>query len=324
MSNISKKSIAVISDRDDAHIPFVSRHLDRPLVILDPAGGALSGRNITYKLKRQGTFELAENGKPIKDIYSIWYRRPSVREPIELPVPGNLRHYSLTALENFERFLWTRYPKALWVSNPFAMAKANDKLWQLEIAASLGMNVPKTLVTSSSQAAKDFVKHNQQVITKSVGVRYFKDAAGQQRVFFTRKVDAGSDFSGLNLAPAFFQQAIDADVDIRVTVVGSKVFAAAIRGTKVDDPSSSVRDWRVANFDEKMDIEIFDLPPKLEKSCVELVLKQDLKFGAIDLILDKKGKFWFLENNPDGQWAFVEDVTGQPIGKAIAQLLTGE
>ena len=180
MTNVPKKSIAVISDGDDAHIPFVARHLEQPLIILDPAAGALSGRNLAYKLNRQGVFELAENNKVIKSISSIWYRRPSVREPIELPVPANLRHYSLTALENFERFLWTRYPGALWVSDPYAMAKANDKLWQLEIAASLGLNVPKTLVTSSPQAAKDFVKHNRQVITKAVGVRYFKDAAGQQ------------------------------------------------------------------------------------------------------------------------------------------------
>jgi hypothetical protein len=49
-----------------------------------------------------------------------------------------------------------------------------------------------------------------------------------------------------------------------------------------------------------------------------------LEFGAIDLVLDKKGEIWFLENNANGQWAFVEEATGQPIGKAMADLLQGK
>jgi hypothetical protein len=40
-------------------------------------------------------------------------------------------------------------------------------------------------------------------------------------------------------------------------------------------------------------------------------------------VLDKKGEIWFLEINPNGQWAFVEEVTGQPMGKALADLLQG-
>ena len=87
------------------------------------------------------------------------------------------------------------------------------------------------------------------------------------------------------------------------------------------DPSSPVRDWRVANADERMEIVAFDLPVHLEQLCVQHVRKMGLVFGAIDLVLDKQGIFWFIENNPDGAWAFIEKVTGQPIGKAVADLL---
>jgi hypothetical protein len=47
-----------------------------------------------------------------------------------------------------------------------------------------------------------------------------------------------------------------------------------------------------------------------------------LNFGALDLIEDTSGKIWFIENNAGGQWAYVEQATGLPIGKAIAELLT--
>lgn len=33
------------------------------------------------------------------------------------------------------------------------------------------------------------------------------------------------------------------------------------------------------------------------------------------------GEYWFIESNAGGQWAYVEEATKQPIGKAIAGLL---
>jgi glutathione synthase/RimK-type ligase-like ATP-grasp enzyme len=322
MSLKSKAQVAVISNSHDTHIPFVTRHLETPFLVLEVAAGALSGRSFSYTFNPHGLFTATQGGQAIKNIASVWYRRPSLRETDEVPVPPHLQHYSRTSLDNFERFLWTRFPGAKWVSDPYAMARANDKLLQLEIAHRLGFKIPKTLVTSSPQTAKDFIARTGQVITKPVGARYFTDPSGQHRVFLTRWVTKDSNLEGLHLAPAFFQQAIDVAVDIRVTVVGNQVFAATIRGSQVDDPSSTVRDWRMANMDEKMDAQAFTLPAKLVKQCCQLVKELGLMFGAIDLILDKKGQFWFLENNPDGQWAFIEKVTAQPIGKAIARLLT--
>ncbi len=293
-------------------------------MVLAVAAGTLAGRPFLYRPNKQGLFELVQDGRAVKNVAGVWYRRASVPEAVDLPVPAYLQQYSRSSLENFERFLWTRFRDATWVSDPYAMLRANDKLWQLETARRLGFTIPKTIVTGSPQLAKQFVADHPSVVTKAVGARNFTDPNGRQRVFLTRKISPdATNFKGLHLAPAFFQQAIDAEVDIRVTVVGKQVFAATIRGSQVDDPTSTIRDWRMANLDEQMDITPFALPAKLKKQCRQLVQELGLAFGAIDLILDKKGKFWFLENNPDGQWAFIEQVTGQPIGKALAHLLTG-
>jgi glutathione synthase/RimK-type ligase-like ATP-grasp enzyme len=45
-----------------------------------------------------------------------------------------------------------------------------------------------------------------------------------------------------------------------------------------------------------------------------------LRFGAFDFVLDHSMNYWFLEVNPNGQWAFIERETGIPISKAIADL----
>lgn len=50
----------------------------------------------------------------------------------------------------------------------------------------------------------------------------------------------------------------------------------------------------------------------------------DTVFGAFDFAVTSDGEWVFLEVNPNGQWAFVEQVTGLPIAAAIADALTGQ
>ncbi|MDQ3698554.1 MAG: hypothetical protein M3373_11110 [Gemmatimonadota bacterium] len=65
------------------------------------------------------------------------------------------------------------------------------------------------------------------------------------------------------------------------------------------------------------------LPEKVEALCVELLTELNLCFGAIDIVRAPDGEYVFLEINPNGQWAWVEERTGLPISDAIADLLTG-
>lgn len=48
-----------------------------------------------------------------------------------------------------------------------------------------------------------------------------------------------------------------------------------------------------------------------------------LRFAAIDMIVTPEGDHVFLEANPNGQWAWIEDETGLPIAAAMADALEG-
>ena len=48
-----------------------------------------------------------------------------------------------------------------------------------------------------------------------------------------------------------------------------------------------------------------------------------LRFAALDFVVDPDGRWWFLECNPNGQWAWIEDETNMPITSAIADALEG-
>ena len=47
----------------------------------------------------------------------------------------------------------------------------------------------------------------------------------------------------------------------------------------------------------------------------------ELVYSAADLHRTPEGDYVFLEVNPAGEWRFVEERTGQPITRAVAELL---
>lgn len=312
--------VLIISQADDAHLPFVQKHLTIPSVVIDPYD-VIDGTELSYRLD-SGKLTTTFGGKTFEDIRSVWYRKPKPIWGDELPVIENHRSYSETALLSHTRELYMHFPNAFWVSDYFAMRKAEYKALQLEVASKVGFKIPDTVFTSDSESAKAFVQSHDETIVKSLAYLFPQNARGERSMFYARKIRRNEpfNFAGLHLAPAIFQQAIDHDFDIRVTVAGNQVFAAAIRLSGMD-ASSPLRDWRVAYHVGEMAIAQYDLPKDIQEKCVALVKRLGLVFGAIDLISDKQGQLWFLENNPNGQWAFVEEVTGQPIGMAIAKML---
>ncbi|MGQ0776394.1 MAG: hypothetical protein ACT4NY_18540 [Pseudonocardiales bacterium] len=50
----------------------------------------------------------------------------------------------------------------------------------------------------------------------------------------------------------------------------------------------------------------------------------DLLFAAFDFSVAQDGGWWFLEANPNGLWAWLQERTGLPIAAAIAELLIEE
>jgi glutathione synthase/RimK-type ligase-like ATP-grasp enzyme len=308
----------VISYKKDSHISFVEKHLDSPFLILDPSIG-LDKEETTIRWLNDDYY-LYFNEIPLKDVVSIWFRRMPKAQKVQVPIVSYQKEFSISALYNYALLLETRFPNALWVSNAFATSRAEDKILQLSVAKKIGFHIPETIVTTSPEAAKRFVSDQKSAIAKPINVGGFQ-FEGKYFGFYTSKVTKDTEFSGLSFSPTIFQEAIDVDVDIRVTVVGESVFAATIRSKQIDDPSSHVRDWRIANDAPDLAIEEYGLPKKVSQLCVLHSKELGLMYGAIDLILDKKGRYWFLENNPGGQWAFIEEKTKQPIGKTLAEML---
>jgi len=322
MVSKSPKRVVVITHTGDVHVPYVEKYFQSPFTIIDPAKIPL-GIDLSFEsdMKHQGV--VLYNGERLDDIGAVWYRKPPKIAEMDIPVVEAHRTYSIDVLDRFVGLLRSAFDDAFWLSDFYAIIRTEKKSYQQVLAVRNGFLIPDNVITSSSEVVRDFYKKHEHVVVKTLamGVNPNSKIAPYPLHPTVQVKFEDLNLSGLELAPAIFQEAIRAVADIRVTVVGDEVFAAEYRDKGLRG-REAVRDHRITHlFRADTRHEVHILPDTLYKQCIELVKNCGLQFGAIDLVLDKDGRYWFLEINANGQWAFIEDETGQPIGRALADLL---
>jgi glutathione synthase/RimK-type ligase-like ATP-grasp enzyme len=315
----SDPQVIVITDHRDAHLPYVQRHLENCIVI-DPMD-LVDGKTLTVSETSEGT-NITYDGTLLDRVSGVWYRKPQPIKDAAIPVKEELRGYSRSAIERQFMILTSALPDATWVSNYHAGLRASSKALQLQVARQVGFNAPDTIFTGSPHDARAFLRKHPVSVTKRMS-NANPTVDGTRTVFLTTRIDKTftPDLTNLHLAPAIFQQAIDAKHDIRVTVVGDKVFPAYVK-SKSTRQDGRIRDSRAGYFGGSVDIQpVPHFPAALADLCVAHTKALGLNFGAIDIVEDPEGTYWFIENNANGQWAYIEEATGLGIGKAVATLL---
>lgn len=249
------------------------------------------------------------------DYSTVWFRRTMLPE-LE-GVENAEKLYILSELEQLLKNLISVID-AKWLSNPSAIYKAENKLYQLQQARKIGFQIPETLVTADKKAVIDFYRLHKKIIVKPIAQTRLEDRNGPRFIFTNRVAEEHvSAIDSFDLTPCIFQKEIEKDVELRITVVGGNTFSAMVKSQ--DDPETVV-DWRK----KKLKFYPFSLPSEIHNLCVELVREMGLLFGAIDLILSPNGTYTFLEINPNGQWVWIETDTGLRISEAIINELNGK
>lgn len=264
----------------------------------DPASLMLSGPG--------GVFSLS-------DVTCAYYRRPGsfVAEGAE-PVAA----YVIAEWSAILRSLWNAL-EGRWLNSPFSILRAEDKPRQLAIARRVGLRTPGTLVTNAFDAARSFLADGP-MVAKPLRHALIDDGEVGSVVFTSRvaALEAG-DAQAVRRAPMILQREVAKLSDVRVLVIDDRAFATRILSQAHDETEV---DWRKG---VRLDLEhqSFDLPPDISLACIAVTRNLDLRFAAIDLIEDCEGRFWFLEANPNGQWAWIEQRTGAPVTAAIVDAL---
>jgi hypothetical protein len=251
------------------------------------------------------------------DTVLLW--RPNPPTPHEALTDETSRAFVTTESLGFLNDAWSSLDCRWLPARPSVVRDAAQKVSQLQIAASLGFELPPTLVTNSPADFLEFYRrHNGKVVSKLVGVaflRHIGDAFGRYTEVVA-KHDVGYAHA-VRYAPVIFQAYVPKYLELRITVVGRRVFSAAIDS----QASNHTRhDWR--RYDHfGTPYLAHDLPDEVERRCVRLLERLGLSYGAIDMILTPDGRYIFLEINPSGLFLWIEEATGLPISEAICDWL---
>jgi glutathione synthase/RimK-type ligase-like ATP-grasp enzyme len=123
----------------------------------------------------------------------------------------------------------------------------------------------------------------------------------------------------LRACPTLFQEYIDKRSDVRITVVDSHFCAAELLAADSDGKQRC--DVRRNNM-EDVAYRRVALPEDVECKLRRLTEHYSLRFAAIDMVIDTRGEWFFLEINPNGQWAWLDLAGGMDIAARFVESFT--
>jgi hypothetical protein len=200
---------------------------------------------------------------------------------------------------------WAEVTSALVVNRLGPTSTNGSKPYQLERIRGAGFQLPATLITTDAAHVQAFWATHRDVVYKSIS---------STRSIVHRLTDAHrARLADIGTCPTQFQQQVHG-TDFRVHVVGDEIFACAI--------NSTASDYRYAG---ECDVTIVStcLPESVAARCRDAARLLELPVAGVDLRRTPNDEWYCFEVNPSPAFTFFEEATGQPIGAAIARLLTG-
>jgi len=307
--------IAIVSNAGDVHYECVAEELLRmgkePFLVEIPKLGnearfTMATGGGSYQLWRVPGHEPVD----LEKVSCVWYRR--IYPPVLTPAPAAKADVDW-ALREWREATTGAFAAsgARFVSDPWQQELAGMKPYQLRLAQKVGLRIPYTIMTNDADAARAFVrKHEGRVVHKVV-------KTPRERWIATKKwhPDDEAELRWLYLTPTFFQERIVAPFELRVTIVGRRIFAAEFAvGADLADARNLLDEPFVQH----------QLPRETESLLLRLMDELGLQYGTVDLKRYENGEYVFLEINPQGQFLYVEIKTGMPITRAMAELLAHE
>ncbi len=253
---------------------------------------------------------------------AVWYRKPGSSAAHAAITDSEVRQVLEQDCAEFLSSFWDSLQCRALPGCPSAMKVAQRKASQLGLAQSLGFEIAPTIVSNDPKELLDLYRCvGGRLISKITGALTLRSRLGSQFMRYTNAVSTRDIMHAESLAygPVVVQAYVPKKVELRVTVVGERVFAAEIHSQA---SNRSRFDWRRYDLGATP-YRPHELPQEIARQCVHLVARSHLAFATIDLILTPDGRYVFLELNSAGEYGWIEKLTGLPISAAIADYLLG-
>lgn len=311
------RSVLVLTNPHDVTTDVVLRLLAErriPVVRLDPGTDLHSDASLTATYRtgvQRGILRTASRELDLGRVRSVWVRRPSPYQGPQGLSDQDRRFAGEQALWGVGGILAASLPDAHYVNHPWNNRAAEFKPAQLSTAQRCGFLVPSTLITNDPHEARTFAAHQPGgVVYKPVWNTPYR-VGDRPHSVWVREVRGAEITDAVSVCPHLFQARVDKAFDARVTVIGGRLF-----GVRIDSPDL---DWRYRQ--DLMTCTPVDVPEPVARATAAYLAELRLVYGAFDFAVSTAGDWYFLECNPNGQWAWQPAETTEAIAQAIADQL---
>lgn len=276
-------------------------------------------RTVSTEHVRSAYFREVQPKQSLWQLQTVRLREPQAPDAERFHWQQVLR-FCASLLEYLGRRCFCLYPKT-------ESGTAASKLRQLALARELGFTIPDTYVGNDLGEMRAFAAEHLRVIAKPFYPQSLFHEGHYYRTYTAL-------FSQGDLAPfadtrypLILQEAIVDKLDIRVGVVGKRVFATEIHlggGAGEAETSLDFRHFLAQDLLEghgrRNAYCPHDLPGEVRERCLDFVRRSGLQYSMIDLLLTPQGDYVFLESNTKGMHGEVE-FGGHDVIGAIVDLL---
>ena len=166
----------------------------------------------------------------LSEVSSVWYRRMRYGQKIPESMDKQYRDASINECRATVRGMIASL-QGFHFDQMSNVDRANNKQLQLQVAREVGLVTPRTLTSNNPEAVKEFAQECKQgIVTKMLSSFAIYDQQGRENVVFTTPVtnDDLENMEGLGFCPMTFQENVPKALELRTTIVGHRVFTAAV------------------------------------------------------------------------------------------------
>jgi|694.fasta_scaffold02612_43 hypothetical protein len=226
----------------------------------------------------------------------IWYRRPFENRPSPSTVGEKLKAAEL------EEALWNlmlEIPFQKWMNFPTCNWLADKKASQLTLASECGLRTPPWIITNDVNRASSFLQeHNWDCIVKPLDRGYINHNGSIYHIYTNQLDKADVDLSLIASCPSLMQKKVNKAFDVRTVFVNGKAIFVGLYGGALDVRRDEMKD---------ISYEVIEPPTYILDGYYKLMKKNRLRFCTSDFVVDKDGSWFFLENNANGQWVWIDE-----------------
>jgi ATP-GRASP peptide maturase of grasp-with-spasm system len=189
-----------------------------------------------------------------------------------------------------------------------------NKFKVLKAALRCGLKIPRSLVINTRKQLEASFK-NVDIVAKAIsGIQF------ETKKFIYNSYTKIIDKITLpnNFGPSFVQENIKKKYELRIFFINDNYYTCAIFS---QSNTKTAVDYR--NYDNQKPNRLvpYSLPIEIKTKLMELMEELGINTGSIDMIVDDKGDYIFLEVNPVGQFGMISKPCNYFLERKTAQTL---